>query len=222
MPASDFKVLMPPTSFNRYSFTCRFIAYLVTVLFGALSFQSRVLTLNAYDDTASRTPGSVMAVKVAETPLKSQSAQPRQALEVVRIFDGDSAIVRYEGESETLHVRIVGIVAPEKGQPHADESRDKFVALLKSPTTRIEILKRDVFRRWLVRAEVNGEDLGERMLREGNAWFFRRYQSDLSPEMRRRYDRAERKAQAKKLGLWQNSNPMAPWDFRASRRKPKD
>ncbi len=161
-----------------------------------------------------------MAVKVAETSLKNQPAQPRKALEVVRIFDGDSAIVRYE--CETLHVRIVGIDASEKGQPHADESRDQFVAVLKSPTTRIEVLKRDVFRRWLVRAEVNGKDLGERMLREGNAWFFRRYQSDLSPEMRRRYDRAERKAQAKKLGLWQNSNPMAPWDFRASRRKPKD
>jgi endonuclease YncB( thermonuclease family) len=199
-------MLMPPTSFNRYNCTCRFIACLASVLLGALSFQSKVLALNAYDDTAWRTPGSFMAVKVAETSLKNQPAQPRKALEVVRIFDGDSAIVRYE--CETLHVRIVGIDASDKGQPHADESRDQFVAVLKSPTTRIEVLKRDVFRRWLVRAEVNGKDLGERMLREGNAWFFRRYQSDLSPEMRRRYDRAERETQAKNLVF---GEAVIPW-----------
>lgn len=144
----------------------------------------------------------------------------KQGIELVRIFDGDSALVRVEGE--TLHVRLVGIDAPEKGQPHADASRDQFVDYLKAPSARLEILKRDVFRRWLVRVEVEGQDLGEKLLSDGNAWFFRRYQADLSPEMRRRYDRAERDAQMNKRGLWQESSPMAPWDYRATKRKARD
>ncbi len=54
-------------------------------------------------------------------------------------------MVRYEGEN--LHVRIGGIDTPGKGHLQTDQSRDQFAALLKSSTTRIEILKRDVLRR---------------------------------------------------------------------------
>jgi len=208
---------MHSASFSRSYFSCRLIAGFGLILLGTLSLGPKAFGFN---DTGFEATAAFSALKVkAESP-QSQPSQADRPIELVRIFDGDSAIVRYEGE--TLHVRIVGIDAPEKGQPHANESRDQFVALLRTPAVRIEILKRDVFRRWLVRVEVNGEDLGEKMLRQGNAWFFRRYQSDLSPDMRRRYDRAEREAQAKKLGLWQENDPVAPWDFRARKRKPKD
>ena len=208
---------MHSASFSRSYFSCRLIAGFALVLLGTISLLPKALGFN---DTGFGAAAAFSALKVKTELLQSQPSQADRPIELVRIFDGDSAIVRYEGE--TLHVRIVGIDAPERGQPYADESRDQFVALLRSPTARIEILKRDVFRRWLVRVEVNGEDLGEKMLREGNAWFFRRYQSDLSPDIRRRYDRAEREAQAKKLGLWQESDPVAPWDFRARKRKPRD
>ena len=208
---------MHSASLIRFYSARRLVAGLALVLFGAAGLQPKALALN---DTAFNAAKAFTTLKVKAEPRQTQLSQAGQAIELVRIVDGDSAIIRYGGQ--TLHVRIVGIDAPEKGQPYADESRDRFVAFLKSPTARIEILKRDIFRRWLVRIEVNGEDLGETMVRDGNAWFFRRYQSDLSPDMRRSYDRAEREAQAKKRGLWQDSEPVAPWDYRASRRKPKN
>ena len=208
---------MHSASLIRFYLARRLVAGLALVLFGAAGLQPKALALN---DTAFNAGEAFTTLKTKAEPRQTQLSQAGQAIELVRIFDGDSAIVRYEGE--TLHVRIAGIDAPEKGQPYADESRDRFVAFLKSPTARIDILKKDVFRRWLVRIEVNGEDLGETLLSEGHAWFFRRYQSDLSPEVRSRYDRAERDARARKRGLWQDSEPVAPWDYRASKRKPKN
>jgi endonuclease YncB( thermonuclease family) len=208
---------MHAASLIRFYLARRLAAVLALVLFGAPGFQPKAMAL---DDTAFNAGAAFTTLQVKAESQQTQLSQAGQAIELVRIFDGDSAIVRYEGE--TLHIRIAGIDAPEKGQPYADESRDRFVAFLKSPTARIDILKKDVFRRWLVRIEVNGEDLGETLLSEGNAWFFRRYQSDLSPEVRRRYDRAERDARARKRGLWHDSEPVAPWDYRASKRKPKN
>ena len=208
---------MHTASLIRFYLARSLAAVLALVLFGSPGLQPKALALN---NTAFNAGAALTTLRVKAESQQTQLSQAGQAIELVRIFDGDSAIVRYEGE--TLHIRIAGIDAPEKGQPYADESRDRFVAFLKSPTARIDILKKDVFRRWLVRIEVNGEDLGETLLSEGHAWFFRRYQSDLSPEVRSRYDRAERDARAKKRGLWQDSEPVAPWDHRASKRKPKN
>ena len=97
----------------------------------------------ALDDTAFNAGAAFTTLQVKAESQQTQLSQAGQAIELVRIFDGDSAIVRYEGE--TLHIRIAGIDAPEKGQPYADESRDRFVAFLKSPTARIDILKKMSF-----------------------------------------------------------------------------
>ena len=137
---------MHSASLIRFYLARRLVAGLALVLFGAAGLQPKALALN---DTAFNAGEAFTTLKTKAEPRQTQLSQAGQAIELVRIFDGDSAIVRYEGE--TLHVRIAGIDAPEKGQPYADESRDRFVAFLKSPTARIDILKKDVFRRWLVR-----------------------------------------------------------------------
>jgi endonuclease YncB( thermonuclease family) len=45
-------------------------------------------------------------------------------------------------------------------------------------------------------------------------WFYRYYQNELTPGNRKRYAQAEDKARADKLGLWQDKNPMPPWEWR--------
>lgn len=60
---------------------------------------------------------------------------------------------------------------------------------------------------------IDGEDINRRMLRDGMAWHYSRF--DKTPE----YAAAERVAREKKRGLWIERNPVDPHDFRKRNRK---
>src|SRR5690606_37827961 len=52
------------------------------------------------------------------------------------------------------------------------------------------------------------------MLETGFAWYFRRYEEDVPEGLRATYDSAEGHAKGAGIGLWQDANPVAPWDYR--------
>ena len=51
-------------------------------------------------------------------------------------------------------------------------------------------------------------DAGQAQLRIGLAWWFRKYAKEQSLEDRGRYESEEQEARAKRVGLWQNSDPI--------------
>ena len=53
-----------------------------------------------------------------------------------------------------------------------------------------------------------GINVNKEMVRLGYAWHFKKYSDDFS------YDELEKEARNSRRGLWQDSNPIAPWDFR--------
>lgn len=63
---------------------------------------------------------------------------------------------------------------------------------------------------------LNGRNINMEMIAEGWGWVDRRY---LDPVHESAYGQAEKKARSGKLGLWQQSNPQAPWEFRKMLRK---
>jgi endonuclease YncB( thermonuclease family) len=136
---------------------------------------------------------------------------------VVRVLDGDSVLMRLAGGG-LRGIRIAGIDAPEKGQPHADASRRALLALLHQREVRVEVVKTDRFDRWVGRVLVENRDAGLAQLRAGLAWHFTRYDADLSPAVRRRYARAERQARLRAIGLWRDAAPQPPWEHRAKAR----
>src|SRR5262245_40336805 len=50
------------------------------------------------------------------------------------------------------------------------------------------------------------------------AWFFRKYSNDIEPIDRSLYERTEQEARAARRGLWQQPNPVPPWEFRGNNR----
>jgi endonuclease YncB( thermonuclease family) len=46
------------------------------------------------------------------------------------------------------------------------------------------------------------------------AWWYRHYAKEQTPEQRGQYEFAELEAKAKKVGLWQEPEPVAPWEWR--------
>jgi hypothetical protein len=56
------------------------------------------------------------------------------------------------------------------------------------------------------------------MLRDGVAWYDKNYDNILTENQRQVYAASELAARNERRGIWQDSNPISPWDFRESRR----
>lgn len=57
------------------------------------------------------------------------------------------------------------------------------------------------------------------MVTQGMAWWCRAYAREQSPQEREQYEFAEQEAKARSVGLWQDPEPMPPWDWRELTRK---
>ncbi len=93
-----------------------------------------------------------------------------RAFEVVRVIDGDTFVVEYDGEPTS--VRIHGIDAPERGEPGHDAATAALRELIAGQTVLLEFPaehKRDNFGRLLARVTVDGRDVGAVLLERGVA-----------------------------------------------------
>ena len=66
----------------------------------------------------------------------------------------------------------------------------------------------DRYGRLVSRVQVDGIDLSVALVAEGLAWHYTQYSDD--PELAR----AEAQARAAEIGLWSQSSPVPPWEFR--------
>ncbi len=61
-------------------------------------------------------------------------------------------------------------------------------------------------------------DTGLEQIKAGLAWHYKKYQGEQSEEDREAYSEAEIMARSKRLGLWANEEPVAPWKWRGNRK----
>jgi len=141
---------------------------------------------------------------------------------VIRIADGDT-ITFLDSNNKQHRVRLAGIDAPEKGQPYGNTSKKRLRELVAGKEVRVEFQKYDRYSRIVGKVLVTpidcsncGKtlDVGLAQITSGMAWWYRKYAHEQSPEDQGRYEFAEQEAKAKKVGLWQDKNPMPPWEFR--------
>jgi len=139
------------------------------------------------------------------------SAQ-RFSVRVVGISDGDTFTVINQDKLQ-LKIRVYGIDAPEKGQDFGNKAKQALSDLIMGKDIQIDVQSRDSWGRLISYVYTpDGRDVSLLMLQEGMAWHFVKYDGT------EKYAQAEKKARAKKIGLWSQLNPTAPWDFRGSKR----
>ena len=130
-------------------------------------------------------------------------------VQVVGITDGDTFDGLTQDKIE-LRFRIYGIDAPEKKQAFSDKSKIYLSDLIYGKTVGIKVQKkRDGFGRpivWVYTPE--GKDVGAEMLRAGMAWHFIEY------DKTQQYAELESQAKKNKTGLWNDNNPIPPWNYR--------
>lgn len=131
---------------------------------------------------------------------------------VVRILDGDTIEVLLGGRA--ARVRLYGVDCPEAGQPYAAAARRFTGELCFGRRVTLRSFGSDRYGRLL--AEVilpDGRILNHELLRAGLAWWYREYaphQSGLAA--------LEAGAREARRGLWAESRPLPPWEFRRAGR----
>ncbi len=132
---------------------------------------------------------------------------------VIKVVDGDSITVL--DSTNTQHrIRLQGIDAPERKQAFGNASRKHPASLVAGKQVTVKWDKRDRYRRIVGFVIVDGEDVNFAQVKAGTAWFYRYYQNELSLENRKLYAQAEDEPRANKGGLWQDKNPIPPWEHR--------
>lgn len=145
---------------------------------------------------------------------------------VVAIADGDTLTILTPDKVQH-RIRFDGIDAPEKAQAFGNRSRENLARLVFRREVIAECPKRDRYGRAVCvvleqgRAGSSGYDVGLQQIKDGMAWWFKRYASEQTPENRAAYEEAEREAREAKRGLWRDAHPVAPWEFRAQQRESK-
>ena len=132
---------------------------------------------------------------------------------VVKVLDGDTYDLLVEN-NRTIRVRMEGIDAPEKGMPFSNKATLYLRELCNGQTVKIKTTNLDRYGRTISFSYLeDGRELSREMLKAGYAWHYKQYNTD--PELAD----LEKKAREAKLGLWQDKNPMPPWEVRKLHRK---
>ncbi len=151
--------------------------------------------------------------------VKGERGQSRSMMaRVTRVSDGDTLTV-VDQRGREYRVRLTGIDAPEIGQPFSQISRSHLARLAGNQPVRITWEKTDRYNRLLGFVSRDGVNFNLAQLEAGLAWFYRAYEMDLPRTERSRFDQAEQEARTARRGLWRDASPLAPWDYRASRRE---
>ncbi|MBI4290781.1 MAG: thermonuclease family protein [Betaproteobacteria bacterium] len=137
---------------------------------------------------------------------------------VVNVADGDTITV-LTPDKKQLRVRLAGIDAPERKQPFGSRSRQNLSGVIHGKEVQLDCYKADQYRRQVCRVYLNGRDVGLDQVREGFAWWYRRYVNEQESRERKAYESAETEAKTRRAGLWVDKSPVPPWEWRQARRR---
>ncbi|HGJ5868561.1 thermonuclease family protein, partial [Arsenophonus nasoniae] len=127
---------------------------------------------------------------------------------VVNVIDGDTVFVLTEGKR--VKVRLIGIDAPELGQPFGRRSKQNLLHLSAKKQAEVMTEKQDRFGRWLGTLIIAGKNINAEQVKSGLAWAYRCHgrATDF------RFLALEKKARQANIGLWSSKSPIEPWMWR--------
>jgi micrococcal nuclease len=127
---------------------------------------------------------------------------------VSHVTDGDTLWVQPDTGGPSRKLRIDGIDAPEICQTGGAASRAELVRLALHQRVAVSVRQQDDYGRGLAHIQLETGDLGEQMVRAGQAWSYRWRQS-LGP-----YAAEEAVARQSRRGLFAADAIELPRDFR--------
>ncbi|MGE4045612.1 MAG: thermonuclease family protein [Acetobacteraceae bacterium] len=125
---------------------------------------------------------------------------------VVGVHDGDTATVI--SRNEQIKCRLGNIDAPELHQPFGSRSRQALSRMIYRKPVTIDDQGEDRYGRRICIIYTNQGEVNRRMVKEGMAWVYVKYNRDPSLQT------VEAEARIAHRGLWRERNPIPPWEWR--------
>jgi micrococcal nuclease len=141
------------------------------------------------------------------SPYKA-TAERTVSVQVLHISDGDTLWVKPVSDGRRTKVRIEGIDAPELCQLGGPAARAALQGWTQAAPISMTVTGRDQHGRVLARLQSGRTDVGEALVRDGQAWSYR-FHDDPGP-----YAQQERSARQNKKGLHAAGGAEHPRDFR--------
>lgn len=147
---------------------------------------------------------------------------------VTRVADGDTMTVRNR-DGATHKIRMHAVDAPELNQAGGEQSRRWLTEQVLNKKVKIIVNNTDRYKRQVAKVVLplegcqqrlcDGEtDINLKAIENGHAWWYREFARTQSSEDRVLYETAEDEARKARRGLWQQTAPQAPWQWRTEQR----
>lgn len=132
---------------------------------------------------------------------------------IIGIADGDTLTARCDVADGKLNlkVRIAEIDAPERGQAWGKRSQQHLAEICHGKSATVRPQTTDRYGRAVARVDCDGVDASAEQLKAGMAWVFDRYVTD------RDLYALQDEARTARRGLWADTQPIPPWEWRANR-----
>ena len=169
----------------------------------------------------------LFAVSCSRQPAhKSTTTQPPTAPDgtqtltgrVVRIADGDTITVLNSSDTQ-YRIRLEGIDAPESHQAFGTQSKKNLSEMVFGKDVTVVYQKTDQYGRLVGKILLDGKDVNLEQVKAGLAWHYKFYEDEQTPEDRALYAKTEDEARAARRGLWQDPNPVEPYQFRREEKR---
>lgn len=130
---------------------------------------------------------------------------------VIKVLDGDTIDILHNNKPE--RIRFNGIDAPEKGMPHGQKAKQFVLNLTANKVVSVYVNDTDRYGRSIGEIILpDGKNLNREIVKAGYAWWYWKYSSDAT------LGALEEEARKARRGLWQDNDPIAPWEWRKMKR----
>jgi micrococcal nuclease len=125
---------------------------------------------------------------------------------VAYVTDGDTLTLQ-AGKTQ-YKVRLLGVDAPEDGQPYSAQARKALSDKVLQKTVQVTTYGHDIYGNTLGIVNADGKNVNLELVKEGLAWHYAEYSASKT------LANAEQEARKAKIGLWADENPTPPWQWR--------
>ncbi|MFP4049836.1 MAG: thermonuclease family protein, partial [Desulfovermiculus sp.] len=133
---------------------------------------------------------------------------------VLWVTDGDSLTV-IDRDFRLQRIRVYGIDCPESDQPFGFKARMKTAWEVWCRPVILHPVEEDRYGRLVARVQRHNTDLSAVLVSSGLAWVYDRY---CRKSVCRKWSEMEGHARQNEQGLWSESDPVPPWDWRQGER----
>lgn len=129
---------------------------------------------------------------------------------IIGVTDGDTVVI-LTPEKTQIKVRLDAIDCPESHQAFGQRAKQFTSDFCFGKEAVLISHGKDRYGRTLGLIIIGKDTLNYELLNAGYAWHYKQYNKE------KRLSEMELQARSKKLGLWVDKEPIAPWEFRKKR-----